>query len=126
MPWRSLPLFGYHPLLQSLSLILLVQSLLTLQPTTAQDPTRKKAALNLHQLINMILLLPLLTIGASIMYYLHNQPGAEHWISWHGILGGVVLAWAWIQALFGAMSVWFKGSLLGGENKAKSLWKWHR
>ena len=126
MDWKSLPLFGYHPILQSLSLILLVQSLVTLQPTTAQDPRRKKAALNLHQIVNLVLLLPILTIGASIMWYLHDQPEAQHWISWHGILGAVALAWAYVQALIGGLSVWFKGSLLGGENRAKRLWKWHR
>ncbi|CAO1624408.1 unnamed protein product [Parajaminaea phylloscopi] len=119
----SLPLFGYHPLLQSLSLLFLAQSVLVLQPTTQARPKEKKAAFGVHQAVNLVLL-PVVTAGASIMLYLHH-PG-NHFISWHGILGTAVLAWMWGQALFGAASVWGGGRLLGGEAKAKGWWKWHR
>ena len=79
---RPLPTFGYHPLIQSAALILLTQSILVLQPTST--PAAKKAGLNVHQIINILLVLPLFTAGASIMWYLHDQPGQKHFISWHG------------------------------------------
>ncbi|KAN0059849.1 hypothetical protein ACQY0O_008423 [Thecaphora frezii] len=126
LPLSSLPLFGYHPLLQSLALVLLVQSILVLQPTTQADAAAKKRAFEVHQLLNLGLSLPLFTAGATIMWYLHDQPNAAHFISWHGILGTVAVSWAWLQAAVGAASVWFDGRLLGGPNKAKALWKWHR
>lgn len=119
----SLPLFGYHPLLQSASLLLLAQSILVLQPTTHSRPQEKKAAFNVHQVVNLALL-PVVTAGASIMFYLHHPN--SHFISWHGILGAAVVAWMWVQAAFGAASVWGGGKLLGGEAKAKGWWKWHR
>lgn len=125
-PLSSLPLFGYHPLVQSLGLVLLVQSILVLQPTSQQDPARKQKALDLHQLLNLGLALPLLSAGATIMWYLHDQPGTSHFISWHGTLGTVAVLWAWVQAVVGAASVWFDGKLLGGGAKAKAMWKWHR
>ncbi len=121
---KPLPLFGYHPLLQSAGLVLLVQSILVLQPTST--PAAKKAGLNVHQIINILLVLPLFTAGASIMWYLHDQPGQKHFISWHGTFGVIVLVWAWVQSLIGAASVWFNGAAFGGENKAKAVWKWHR
>ncbi|EPQ25840.1 uncharacterized protein PFL1_06515 [Pseudozyma flocculosa PF-1] len=126
MPLSSLPLFGYHPLLQSLSLVLLVQSILVLQPTTQHDPARKLRAMQAHQVLNLGLALPLFTAGATIMWYLHDQPGSAHFISWHGILGTVAVSWAWVQAAIGAASVWFDGALLGGGARAKRIWKWHR
>lgn len=126
MPWHKLPLFGYHPLAQSLSLILLAQGLLVLQPTTPQTPKRKGQALIWHQLFFLISFLPLVTAGAWIMWHLHSKPRAKHFISWHGTLGAIAVVWAWMQAAVGAASVWFKGKALGGEARAKSMWKWHR
>lgn len=118
------PLFGYHPLLQSLSILFLISSILTLQPTSQATPRSKQVSLTLHQRLNLFVLLPLLSAGASIMFYLHHP--SSHWISWHGILGTTTLAWMWVQALFGGLTVWQQGKWLGGEAKAKSLWKWHR
>ncbi|KDN52814.1 hypothetical protein K437DRAFT_253746 [Tilletiaria anomala UBC 951] len=119
-----LPLFGYHPLIQSLALISLVQSVLVLQPTNT--PQAKAIGLSVHQTLNLLLMLPLFTAGAGIMYYLHGQPGTKHFISWHGTLGFTVVVLAWLQAALGAASVWFNGAALGGERPAKAAWKWHR
>lgn len=119
-----LPLFGYHPLLQSLSLLLLAQGVLVLQPTSQSRPNEKKAAFQIHQLVALLLILPVVTAGSAIMFYLHHP--ASHWISWHGILGSALTVWLWAQAALGAATVWGGGKLLGGEAKAKSWWKWHR
>ena len=122
---RSLPLFGYHPLVQSLGILLLLQAVVVLQRTSGAQPHRKRAAFSAHQWLNLLLVLPLLTVGASIMWYLHDVSNA-HFISWHGILGTACVSAAWAQAALGAASVWWKGALVGGENKGKALWKYHR
>ncbi|CEH12771.1 related to cytochrome b561 [Ceraceosorus bombacis] len=126
MPWNNLPLFGYHPLLQSLGLVFISQSILVLQPTTTSRPKSKASALLLHQLIHLGIVLPLFTAGAIIMWYLHSKPGTQHFISWHGTFGFAAVIIAWAQAAVGAATVWGNGKLLGGPNIAKGLWKWHR
>ena len=126
MPFTSLPLFGYHPLIQSFAILMLLQAIIVLQRTSTSEPSSKHAAFQVHQSINILLVLPLFTVGASIMWYLHDQPNSAHFISYHGILGTAVVAIAWVQAALGAASVWWKGKLVGGENKGKALWKWHR
>lgn len=123
---RKLPLnspFVYHPLLQSLSLTLLLQSVLVLQPTVQSKPGQKTAARRLHQYLNVLIVI-LFTSGAAIMFYLHHPN--SHWISWHGIMGSTVVVWMWVQALVGAATVLFNGALVGGQNNGKALWKWHR
>lgn len=124
MPITSLPLFGYHPLIQSFTILLLLQAIIVLQRTTPSHAEEKNQAFTAHQWINLLLVLPLFTAGASIMWYLHSPD--NHFISYHGILGTTVVAAAWIQAALGAASVWWKGKLVGGENRGKRLWKWHR
>ncbi|PWZ00232.1 hypothetical protein BCV70DRAFT_107167 [Testicularia cyperi] len=125
-PW-ALPLFGYHPIIQSFTILLMLQGVIVLQKTSLQKSREEKAAaFQVHQWINVLLVLPLFTAGATIMWYLHDQPNSKHFISWHGILGTTVVVWAWVQAAVGAASVWLDGMLLGGPNKAKSMYKWHR
>ena len=126
MSITSLPLFGYHPLIQSFTILLLLQAIVVLQRTAPTQPAAKRSAFTVHQWINILVVLPLFTVGASIMWYLHNQPNSAHFISYHGILGTAVVAAAWVQAALGAASVWWKGKLVGGEAKGKALWKWHR
>lgn len=121
--FNGLPLFGYHPLLQSLTLLLLAQSVLVLQPTSQARPQEKRAAFQVHQLVN-ILVLVAISVGSAIMFYLHHPAG--HWQSWHGVLGAALTVWLWLQAVLGAASVWGGGKALGGEAKAKGWWKWHR
>lgn len=123
----ALPLFGYHPLIQSFTVLVMIQAIVVLQRTSAQkSQSEKQAAFKVHQWINILLVLPLFTAGASVMWYLHDQPNAKHFISWHGILGTTLVAWAWIQAAIGAATVMFNGQLLGGPNRAKSFYKYHR
>ncbi|TKY85400.1 hypothetical protein EX895_005562 [Sporisorium graminicola] len=126
MPLTTLPLFGYHPLIQSFAILLLLQAIVVLQRTTASQPSAKKSAFTAHQWLNLLLVLPLFTAGASIMWYLHDAPTSAHFISYHGILGTAVVVAAWAQAALGAASVWWKAKLVGGENRGKALWKWHR
>jgi hypothetical protein len=126
MPLNPLPLFGYHPIIQSLALLLLLQSIMTLQPTTGSEPSQKQSAFTVHQVLNLILVLPLFTIGVAIMWYLHDQPSAAHFVSWHGKIGFGILIWAWLQVAIGVAISSFKGRAVGGMTRAKSLYKWHR
>lgn len=124
--FTSLPLFGYHPIVQSLALLLLLQSILTLQPTSQSQPSQKQSAFKIHQVINLLLVLPLFTVGVAIMWYLHDQPGASHFISWHGKLGFAALIWAWLQVAVGVAATAFNARLVGGPSRGKALYKWHR
>ncbi|SJX63557.1 related to Cytochrome b561 [Sporisorium reilianum f. sp. reilianum] len=126
LPLTALPLFGYHPLIQSLGILLLLQAIVVLQRTTPSQPSAKHSAFRAHQWLNILLVLPLFTAGAAIMWYLHAQPGTAHFISYHGALGTLVVVAAWIQAALGAASVWWNGRLVGGERRGRALWKWHR
>jgi cytochrome b-561 domain-containing protein 2 len=112
--------------LQSLALFLLLQSIMTLQPTTTSDPSRKHSAFKVHQIINLLLVLPLFTLGVAIMWYLHGQPGQSHFQSWHGKIGFSIVIWAWIQVAIGIAVKAFDGKLVGGQTRAKALYKWHR
>lgn len=123
---HPLPLFGWHPLTQSFALVLLAQALLTLQPTTGAQPSRKARASTLHQFLLALAVVPLFTAGASIMYHLHDQPGTQHYISWHGTLGATLVPIAWLQAAAGAAATWGNGILVGGPAKGRALWKYHR
>lgn len=105
---------------------MLLQSILTLQPTSQARRNEKQLGFRVHRLVNLALVLPLFTVGASIMWYLHDQPGQKHFISWHGILGTVIIAWAWLQVAFGIVVTSFDGNLVGGISNAKALWKHHR
>lgn len=52
---------------------------------------------------------------------------APHFKSWHGKFGIVTGVLLLSQALIGALIAYDPGMrLLGGEGKAKALWKYHR
>jgi len=99
---------------------------MTLQPTTTSKPTQKESAFKVHQIINLLLVLPLFTLGAAIMWYLHSQPDSSHFMSWHGKIGFTIVIWAWIQVAIGVVIGSFQGRLVGGQTRAKNLYKWHR
>ncbi|WFD42367.1 hypothetical protein MPSI1_001009 [Malassezia psittaci] len=118
------PFALYHPLFISVGLFFLLQGLLVLQPTST--PSAKRVGLVAHQLLIFVLGLPLISIGVWIMWHAHSKPGAKHFISLHGILGGVLFVLLWIQALFGLSTVYSGGQLYGSMSRAKGLWKYHR
>lgn len=120
----SVPTFAWHPILNTLGIFALVQSLLILQPT--KDILDKKVGLQWHQILILSASLPLITLGSGVMWYLHDLPGKQHFISWHGILGVAIVTLLWAQVLFGATTVYWKRFFYGTESRAKSMWKYHR
>ena len=121
--WQ-IPTFAWHPLLVTLGLFFLVQSILILQPTKAQ--AEKKIGLQWHQILILCASLPMMTMGAWIIWCLHSLPGQKHFISWHGLLGFCIIMLLWLQVLFGASTVYWKNVFYGTESRAKAMWKYHR
>lgn len=121
--WQ-IPTFAWHPLLVTLGLFFLVQSILILQPTRAQ--AEKKLGLQWHQILILCAGLPMMTMGAWIIWHLHSLPGQKHFISWHGLLGFCIIMLLWLQVLFGASTLYWKNVFYGTESRAKAMWKYHR
>lgn len=119
-----IPTFAWHPLLVTLGLFFLVQSILILQPTKAQF--EKKIGLQWHQILILCTGLPMMTVGTWIIWYMHSLPGRKHFVSWHGILGFCIMILLWLQVLFGASTVYWKDAFYGTESRAKAMWKYHR
>ncbi|KAF7295281.1 NAD dependent epimerase dehydratase family protein [Mycena indigotica] len=117
-------IFALHPLLQSLSLVLLVYGILTLQPTS--QPKTKAAGLARHQYAIILVALPAIVIGTSAVWWNKERRGADHFKSWHGKFGLATFTWIFVQVLLGGGSVWFGGAAFGGGSKAKAVWKYHR
>ncbi|KAJ7093180.1 hypothetical protein C8R44DRAFT_835539 [Mycena epipterygia] len=116
--------FAFHPILQSLSLFLLTYGILTLQPTS--QPKTKAAGLARHQYAILFVAFPAIFMGTVAIVYNKFAHGANHFVSWHGKLGIITMAWIVIQVLLGGGSVWFGGAAFGGGSKAKAIWKYHR
>ncbi|KAJ7168147.1 hypothetical protein C8R43DRAFT_983225 [Mycena crocata] len=116
--------FALHPLLQSLSLLMITYGVMTLQPTS-QSKT-KAAGLTRHQYAILFIAFPAIFAGTGAVVYNKYAHGAQHFKSWHGKLGITTMAWIVIQVLLGGGSVWFGGVAFGGGAKAKAVWKYHR
>ncbi|KAJ7074219.1 hypothetical protein C8F01DRAFT_1010481 [Mycena amicta] len=117
-------IFALHPLLQSLSLVLLTYGIMTLQPTS--QPRTKAAGLARHQYTILLAAFPAIVVGTSAVWYNKERHGAVHFKSWHGKFGLAAITWIIVQVLLGGGSVWFGGAAFGGGSKAKAVWKYHR
>jgi len=119
---HPLSLFSAHPLLNSSAILLLTESILVLQPT--HTATQKKSGTITHFALNQLALDALIAAFIIIEYNKFDH-GAVHFTSVHGVLGLVTYILLLIQALVG-FTAYFVPKLYGGEDKAKSLYKWHR
>lgn len=119
---KPLILFSGHPLAQSLAILTLTESILTIQPThTAQQ---KRIGQWAHGSLNLLALL-LLIAGVTIIEYNKIANNGAHFHSVHGYLGVITSIILIIQYLVG-FTMWATPSLYGGEQKAKAIWKYHR
>jgi cytochrome b-561 len=115
-------LFSGHPLAQSLGILILIQSILTLQPTHTAE--QKRAGQWIHATLNLLAFLSL-AAGVIIIEYnkvANNQP---HFHSVHGYLG-VITSIILLLQYFVGFTMWATPSLYGGDEKAKAIWKYHR
>ncbi|KAM5351891.1 hypothetical protein ACJ41O_004614 [Fusarium nematophilum] len=119
---KPLILFSGHPLLQSLAILTLAQSILTLQPT--HTAKQKRIGQRIHASLNLVAFL-LLVAGVTIIEYNKFASNGPHFHSVHGYLGVITSIVLLLQYLVG-FTMWATPKLYGGEHKAKSIWKYHR
>ncbi|KFA81874.1 hypothetical protein S40288_01705 [Stachybotrys chartarum IBT 40288] len=115
-------LFSGHPLAQSFAILLLVQSILTLQPTHTAE--QKRAGQWIHASLNLVALATLIA-GVTIIEYNKVASHGVHFHSVHGYLG-VITSIVLLLQYFVGFTMWAAPSLYGGVDKAKSIWKYHR
>ncbi|GAA5832295.1 hypothetical protein JCM3766R1_002368 [Sporobolomyces carnicolor] len=116
-------LFTYHPLFQSLAVLIFVEGIVLLQPRPTNAAV-KRTGQTLHQTFQGVASL-LIFAGAAFIIYNKAAHGAKHFTTWHAKIGLITLCLILLQGLFGAVAV-FTPSLVGGTGKAKSLYKYHR
>jgi len=116
--------FGWHPLLQSLSLALFAYGIITLQPTAY--PKTKASGLTRHQLAMIVVGFPIAFLGYAAIFATKIINSRAHFTTWHGTFGLITFMFMVIQIVLGGGSVWFDGRLFGGNPRAKLVWKYHR
>ncbi|KAG8774278.1 hypothetical protein FRC12_002079 [Ceratobasidium sp. 428] len=120
----KLGFFAAHPPLQTLAVLCFAMGILTLQPTLSS--ASKEAGRTRHQLYQLGLGVPFILFGSLAIIYHKQKMGWAHFTSWHSRVGLTTLILLVIQGAAGAASLWGKGAAVGGEERGKSLWKWHR
>jgi len=115
-------LFSAHPLLNSAGILLLVESLLVLQPT--HTPSQKRQGTIAHAL-GLNFALDLLVAGLVVIEVNKFSHKGIHFESPHAILGLITYILLGLQALVG-FTQYFVPQLYGSVDRAKSIYKWHR
>ncbi|KAI1093824.1 eukaryotic cytochrome b561-domain-containing protein [Rostrohypoxylon terebratum] len=115
-------LFSVHPLAQSAGLLLLVQSILVVQPT--HTGKQKEVGAKIHAGLNVLGFLVFAVGIISIEYNKIANHGA-HFHSAHGYLGVAASFWLLAQYAVG-FTMFAIPALYGGEANAKKVWKYHR
>ncbi|KAI0112144.1 eukaryotic cytochrome b561-domain-containing protein [Nemania sp. FL0031] len=115
-------LFSIHPLAQSLGVLVLLQSILVLQPT--HTAAQKQVGQKIHAALNLLAFVTFLVgvVGIEVNKFRSNGP---HFHSVHGYLGVITSIWILLQYLVG-FTMFGVPALYGGEANAKKIWKYHR
>ncbi|KAI0025705.1 eukaryotic cytochrome b561-domain-containing protein [Xylariomycetidae sp. FL0641] len=119
---NPLMLFSVHPLAQSAGMLVLVQSILVLQPT--QTGAQKQVGQKVHAGLNLVAFLSFL-VGVVSIEVNKVKGGMPHFHSVHAYLGVVASFWILAQYLVG-FTMFGLPKLYGGEANAKKVWKYHR
>ncbi|KAI1761696.1 hypothetical protein GGR53DRAFT_459654 [Hypoxylon sp. FL1150] len=115
-------LFSVHPLAQSFGLLVLIQSILVLQPThTGQQ---KAVGQKVHAGLNF-LAFAIFAVGVISIEVNKFISNGAHFHSVHGYLGVVASFWLLAQYIIG-FTMFGVPALYGGEANAKKIWKYHR
>jgi hypothetical protein len=101
---------------------LIIQALLILQPT--QSPSQKQLGTYIHATLVGIAILCFFTAFVIIEVNKASHPG-NHFKSPHAILGIITYSFVLVQTIVGVLQFFFP-DLLGGEERAKSIYKYHR
>lgn len=109
-----------HPLLNSAGVVLIVEAILILQPT--ESPQQKRAGAITHSVLNS---LGSSALFAGLIIIEINKGDHARFDSLHGRLGLTTYILIFIQGNIGA-AMYYVPQLFGGEEKAKSVWKYHR
>ncbi|KAI0837372.1 eukaryotic cytochrome b561-domain-containing protein [Hypoxylon sp. FL0890] len=115
-------LFSVHPLAQSVGILVLIQSILVLQPTHtgAQKQVGQKVHAGLNFLAFVIFAIGVVSI--EVNKFINN---GVHFHSVHGFLGVIAAFWLLAQYVIG-FTMFGVPKLYGGEANAKKIWKYHR
>ncbi|KAL7623936.1 hypothetical protein AAE478_005493 [Parahypoxylon ruwenzoriense] len=115
-------LFSVHPLAQSLGILVLIQSILVLQPT--HTGPQKQVGQKIHAGLNLLafVLFAVGVTGIEVNKFINN---GLHFHSVHGYLGVIASFWLLAQYLIG-FTMFGLPQLYGGEANAKKIWKYHR
>lgn len=118
---HDLIFFSAHPLLNSSALLLQIQALLVLQPTST--PRQKTVGTYIH---SALLVLSLAGFIAGFVIIELNKDAAHRLSSVHGILGFVTYILIIIQALVGIAQFWIPQWVFGSVENGKKIYKYHR
>lgn len=103
-------------------MLFFVQGILILQPT--HTAKQKKQGTYTHAALNGVGILAAIA-GLVIIEYNKFHHGGEHFVPPHAIVGLVTYIMVILQFLVG-ISMFFIPGIYGGEDNAKSLYKYHR
>ncbi|KAI0556143.1 eukaryotic cytochrome b561-domain-containing protein [Xylaria curta] len=115
-------LFSVHPLAQSFGVLVLLQSILVLQPT--HTGPQKQVGQKIHAGLNL-LAFATFVVGVVVIEVNKFQNNGAHFHSVHGYLGVITSIWILVQYLVG-FTMFGVPALYGGEANAKKIWKYHR
>ncbi|KAI2610932.1 eukaryotic cytochrome b561-domain-containing protein [Hypoxylon fragiforme] len=115
-------LFSVHPLAQSAGLLVLIQSILVLQPT--HTGAQKQVGQKIHAGLNFLAfaIFAVGVISIEVNKFINN---GAHFHSVHGYLGVIASFWLLAQYIVG-FTMFGLPQLYGGEANAKKMWKYHR
>ncbi|KAI1328616.1 eukaryotic cytochrome b561-domain-containing protein [Xylariaceae sp. FL0255] len=119
---QPLILFSVHPLAQSLGVLVLLQSILVLQPT--HTGSQKQVGQKIHAGLNLLAFATFI-VGVVVIEVNKFKSNGPHFHSVHGYLGVITSIWILVQYLVG-FTMFGIPALYGGEANAKKIWKYHR
>ena len=119
---RDWIIFSGHPIAQSLAILAIIQSILILQPT--HTPDQKRTGQRIHAFLHLVSFVSLVT-GIVVIEYNKYVNKLAHFHSAHAYIGAITTAILLLQYSVG-FTMWATPSLYGSEDRAKSIWKYHR
>lgn len=115
--------FSAHPLLNSIGLLFLTQSIILLQPT--HTPRQKTLGTHIHFILNFVGVGSLLA-GLVVIEMNKADHPESRFTSPHGILGLVTYILLFLQALVGFAQFYIPTYVFGSVDGGKKIYKYHR